>query len=42
VAVHAAAGLLAQERVGSAGAMARDIATLLPEAIEQLRGERTR
>lgn len=42
VAVHGAAGLLAQERVGSAGVMARDIATLLPEAIEQLRGEQRR
>jgi NAD(P)H-hydrate epimerase len=39
VAVHAAAGLLASERVGSAGVMARDVAALLPEAIAQIRGE---
>ncbi|HYN65122.1 MAG TPA: NAD(P)H-hydrate dehydratase [Candidatus Limnocylindrales bacterium] len=38
VAVHGAAGLLAQERIGRAGVMARDLAALLPEAIEQLRG----
>ena len=38
VAVHGAAGLLAEERIGRAGVMARDIASLLPEAIEQLRG----
>jgi ADP-dependent NAD(P)H-hydrate dehydratase / NAD(P)H-hydrate epimerase len=37
VAVHGAAGLLAADRVGTAGAIARDIAALLPEAIGQLR-----
>lgn len=42
VAVHGAAGLLAAERIGSAGAMARDVAGLLPEAIAQLRGDRPR
>jgi hydroxyethylthiazole kinase-like uncharacterized protein yjeF len=40
VAVHGAAGLLAAERIGTAGVMARDVADLLPEAIAQLRGER--
>jgi NAD(P)H-hydrate epimerase len=40
VAVHSAAGLLAEERIGRAGALARDIAGLLPEAMEQLRGGR--
>jgi NAD(P)H-hydrate epimerase len=40
VAVHGAAGLTTAERIGTAGAMARDIAALLPEAIEQLRSER--
>ncbi|HEY7332312.1 MAG TPA: NAD(P)H-hydrate dehydratase [Candidatus Limnocylindria bacterium] len=40
VAIHGAAGLLAAERIGRAGVMARDIANLLPEAIAQLRGER--
>ena len=40
VAVHGAAGLLAAERIGTTGVMARDIADLLPEAIGQLRGER--
>src|SRR6186713_1806437 len=30
VAVHAAAGLLAEERIGQAGVIARDIANLLP------------
>ena len=39
VAVHGAAGLMAAERIGTAGAMARDLAALLPEAIGQLRGE---
>jgi NAD(P)H-hydrate epimerase len=38
VAVHGAAGLLAADRIGTAGVMARDIATLLPAAIGQLRG----
>jgi ADP-dependent NAD(P)H-hydrate dehydratase / NAD(P)H-hydrate epimerase len=39
VAVHGAAGVLAEDRIGRAGVIARDVATLLPEAIEQLRGE---
>lgn len=38
VAVHGAAGLLAEDRIGRAGVIARDIAGLLPAAIEQLRG----
>jgi ADP-dependent NAD(P)H-hydrate dehydratase / NAD(P)H-hydrate epimerase len=42
VAVHGAAGLLAEKRIGRAGTMARDIANLLPEAIESLRADRTR
>ncbi len=42
VAVHGTAGLLAAERIGSAGVMAGDIAALLPEAIAQLRGDRPR
>ena len=37
VAVHAAAGLLAEQRIGSAGVLASDIARLLPEAITVLR-----
>jgi NAD(P)H-hydrate epimerase len=41
VAVHGAAGLLAAERIGRTGVMARDLANLLPEAIAQLRGERS-
>ncbi len=41
VAVHGAAGLIAAQRIGSTGVIARDIANLLPEAIAQLRGERT-
>jgi len=41
VAVHGAAGLLAAERIGRAGVMARDLANLLPEAIAQLRGDRS-
>ena len=40
VAVHGAAGLLAGERIGSAGVMASDLAALVPEAIAQLRGDR--
>ena len=40
VAVHGAAGLLASQRIGTAGVVARDLAALLPEAIAQLRGER--
>lgn len=39
VAVHGAAGLLAAERIGSSGVVARDLAALLPEAIRTLRGE---
>lgn len=42
VAIHARAGLLAAERLGRAGVIATDIAGLLPEAIEQLRGGRAR
>ena len=42
VAVHGAAGLIAADRIGSAGVMAKDIATLLPEAIGQLRSDRDR
>jgi len=38
VAVHAAAGLLAEQRIGSAGVLATDVARLLPEAIALLRG----
>jgi ADP-dependent NAD(P)H-hydrate dehydratase / NAD(P)H-hydrate epimerase len=38
VGIHAAAGLLAEERIGRAGVIARDIAALLPVAIEQQRG----
>lgn len=41
VAVHGAAGLLAEDRLGRAGVIARDLADLLPQAIEQLRGGRT-
>lgn len=40
VAVHGAAGLLAEQRIGRAGVIARDLAALLPEAIEQVRGGR--
>jgi NAD(P)H-hydrate epimerase len=40
VAVHGAAGLIAAERIGTTGVIARDLANLLPEAIAQLRGER--
>jgi NAD(P)H-hydrate epimerase len=42
VAVHGAAGQLAEGRIGRAGVIARDIAALLPEAIEKLRGGRAR
>jgi hydroxyethylthiazole kinase-like uncharacterized protein yjeF len=42
VAVHGAAGLLAEDRIGRAGVMARDLAALLPTAIEQLRNDRPR
>ena len=38
VAVHAAAGLLAEQRIGTAGVLASDIAGLLPEAMTVLRG----
>jgi NAD(P)H-hydrate epimerase len=38
VAVHGAAGLLAADRIGETGVLARDIAALIPEAIGQLRG----
>jgi hydroxyethylthiazole kinase-like uncharacterized protein yjeF len=41
VAVHGAAGLLAEERIGQSGVVARDIANLLPTAMQQLRGGRT-
>jgi hydroxyethylthiazole kinase-like uncharacterized protein yjeF len=37
VAVHGAAGLMAEERIGQAGVVARDIANLLPTAIQRLR-----
>jgi hydroxyethylthiazole kinase-like uncharacterized protein yjeF len=40
VAVHGAAGLIAEQRIGRAGVIARDIANLLPEAMEELRGGR--
>jgi ADP-dependent NAD(P)H-hydrate dehydratase / NAD(P)H-hydrate epimerase len=40
VAVHGAAGLLAEDRIGQSGVVARDIANLLPAAIQQLRGGR--
>ena len=36
VAVHGTAGLLAEDRIGTAGAVARDVANLLPTAIRQL------
>jgi ADP-dependent NAD(P)H-hydrate dehydratase / NAD(P)H-hydrate epimerase len=39
VALHGAAGLLAEDRIGRAGVMARDIAALLPTAIEKLRSD---
>jgi NAD(P)H-hydrate epimerase len=42
VAVHGRAGLIAEQRVGRTGVMARDVADLLPAAIEQLRGDRDR
>ena len=40
VGVHGAAGMLAEERIGRAGVLARDIANLLPTAIQQLSGGR--
>ena len=42
VAAHGAAGQLAERRIGRAGVMARDVAALVPEALEQLRGGRGR
>jgi NAD(P)H-hydrate repair Nnr-like enzyme with NAD(P)H-hydrate dehydratase domain len=42
VAVHAAAGLLAEQRIGSAGVLATDVARLLPEAISVLRRRETK
>ena len=42
VAVHGAAGLLAEDRIGQSGVVARDIANLLPTAMQQLRGGRQR
>jgi NAD(P)H-hydrate epimerase len=42
VAVHGAAGLIAADRIGTAGVIARDIAALLPEAIGQLREQARR
>lgn len=41
VAVHGAAGLLAEDRIGRAGVVASDLANLLPEAIRQLVGGRS-
>jgi hydroxyethylthiazole kinase-like uncharacterized protein yjeF len=38
VAVHGAAGLMAEKQFGRAGVMASDVAELLPQAIETLRG----
>jgi NAD(P)H-hydrate epimerase len=38
VAVHGAAGLLAEDRIGRSGALAGDLAGFLPEAMERLRG----
>jgi hydroxyethylthiazole kinase-like uncharacterized protein yjeF len=40
VAIHGAAGLLAEERIGRSGVIARDVANLLPAAAERLRGDR--
>lgn len=40
VAIHGTAGLLAEDRIGRAGVMARDVAGLLPRAMDQLRGDR--
>jgi len=40
VAVHGAAGMIAAERIGSTGAMARDLAGFLPASFARLRGER--
>jgi hydroxyethylthiazole kinase-like uncharacterized protein yjeF len=38
VAVHGAAGQLGEDRIGTAGVLARDIAALFPDAMRQLRG----
>src|SRR5574338_836048 len=40
VAIHGAAGLLAEDRIGHSGVIARDLVALLPEATQQLRGGR--
>ena len=40
VAVHGAAGLLAEDRIGRSGVIARDLANLLPEAVRHLSGGR--
>ena len=37
VAVHGAAGVLAEQRMGTSGVLASDIAGLLPEATSTLR-----
>ena len=42
VAAHAASGQLAEERIGRSGTLAGDLAGLLPEAMERLRGPRGR
>lgn len=42
VAVHAAAGMLAEERIGQSGAVARDIANLLPTAMQEIRAGQSR
>lgn len=42
VAIHGAAGVLAAERIGTTGTMARDLAGFLPAAIARLRSERPR
>lgn len=42
VAIHAESGRMVEERIGRAGAMATDIAGHLPEAMERLRGHRSR
>jgi len=42
VALHGAAGLLAERRIGRSGTMARDVANLLPEAAESFRSDRER
>jgi len=41
VAIHGAAGLLAEQQIGSAGTLASDVARLLPEAMAVLRGGRS-